>query len=334
MHSSFVRGESPSGPDERGERLAVDPAWLDKLRSAVEGDPDPNHRAAHAVTLALLDRSDRAAEGAYADGWPRFLRAANRLIGENGWGIAVGVLANMIGVVHYAEAADFIDAGRLSKRYGHRKVASVQNNVYELLGTGPTQPVATRWARMLTMTDWVVERLVGAGVDGAEAAEVAEQCYQASFWLVMAGVDPAAPGPAITTAEEAAHVWDHGGLAAWRGQIALIASNPWAPYGAHLQELALAAERPALVHAVDEAIKVYRTRFERRERELVAREIRQLVAVSGLSQREFASMTGTSASRLSTYVNGLVTPSATMMVRIRRVSELVQKRRPGGPAGR
>ena len=59
----------------------------------------------------------------------------------------------------------------------------------------------------------------------------------------------------------------------------------------------------------------------------MAREIRELVAMSGLSQREFASMAGTSASRLSTYVNGLVTPSATMMVRIRRVSELVQKRR-------
>ena len=48
------------------------------------------------------------------------------------------------------------------------------------------------------------------------------------------------------------------------------------------------------------------------------------------TQREFAAMAGTSASRLSTYVNGLVTPSATMMVRIRRVSELVQTRRANG----
>ena len=119
---------------------------------------------------------------------------------------------------------------------------------------------------------------------------------------------PAAPGPILRTPEEVAWTWDNGGLRAWRGQVAIIASNPWAPYGNELKELALAANRPAPVHAIEEAVKVYRSRFERRERELVAREIRQLVAMSGLSQREFAAMAGTSASRLSTYVNGLVTP--------------------------
>lgn len=330
MHNSFVRGESPSGQDESGGRPLVDPALLARLRSAVEGDLEPNHRAAHAVTLALLDRSDRAAEGNYPDGWPRFLRAANRLIGENGWGISVGVLANMIGVVHFAEPADFIDAARLSKRYGHRKIVSMQNTVDELLGTGPEQPVATRWVLTLAMTGWVVEKLLESGMEKSAAVEVADRCYQGCFWLVMAGVDPSRPGPLLTSPEEAARAWDHGGLSAWRGQIAIIASNPWAPYGNELRELALAADRTETVHAIDEAIKVYRSRFERRERELVAREIRELVAMSGLSQREFAALAGTSASRLSTYVNGLVTPSATMMVRVRRVSELVQRRRADG----
>ncbi len=142
----------------------------------------------------------------------------------------------------------------------------------------------------------------------------------------MSDVDPSRPGPFLATPEEVARTWDAGGVPAWRGQVAIIASNPWAPYAGQLKELALAADRPAPVHAIDEAVKVYRARFERRERELVAREIRRLVAISGLSQREFAAMSGTSASRLSTYVNGLVTPSATMMVRIRRVSEFVQRR--------
>ena len=39
--------------------------------------------------------------------------------------------------------------------------------------------------------------------------------------------------------------------------------------------------------------------------------------MSGLTQRDFARRMGTSASRVSTYVNGLVTPSASMMIRIR-----------------
>ena len=248
MHSSFVRGESPPGPDDPDDRPGFDPAWIGKLRSAVEGDADPNHRAAHAVTLALLDRSDRATEGNYAQGWPRFLRAADRLVGEDGWGIAVGVLANMIGVVHFAEPADFVDAARLSKRYGHRKIASVQNTVYELLGTGPEQPVATRWVMTLAMTDWVIAKLLESGMEKPAAVDVAERCYQCCFWLVLAGVDPSRPGPILTTAEEAARVWDHGGISAWRGQIAIIASNPWAPYGNELRELAVApiGRRPSM----------------------------------------------------------------------------------------
>ena len=183
---------------------------------------------------------------------------------------------------------------------------------------------------VLSLTDWIVDQLTTSGMEKPEAKEVAERCYQAGFWLVLTDVDPGKPGPILRTTDEVIWTWDHGGLRAWRGQVAIIASNPWAPYGNELKELALAANRTAPVHAIDEAIKVYRTRFERRERELVAREIRQLVAMSGLSQRDFAALAGTSASRLSTYVNGLVTPSATMMVRIRRVSDLVQKRRASG----
>ncbi len=51
----------------------------------------------------------------------------------------------------------------------------------------------------------------------------------------------------------------------------------------------------------------------------VAAEIRQAVARSGLSRAEFASRIETSASRLSTYTTGKVTPAATLMVRIRRL---------------
>lgn len=46
-----------------------------------------------------------------------------------------------------------------------------------------------------------------------------------------------------------------------------------------------------------------------------------------LSRAQFASQIGTSASRLSTYVNGKVTPSAALLVRMRRVAE---RRNPKG----
>lgn len=328
MHSSFVRGEFSSGPEDPGDSVRAQ--RLATLRSAIEQDADPKGRVAHAATLELLDRSDQAGSGNFVEGWDPFAEKAAELVGEDGWAITVGAMASMLALVHFAEPADYITASRLTKRYGHRRIAAVQTTVDDLLGLGPALPLATRMIMVLSLTDQIAEVLEDTGMEKRDATEIAERCYQTGFWLVLTDVDPSKPGPLLTTPEEVIRVWDHGGLRAWRGQVAIVASNPWAPYGNELKELALAADRPAPVHAIDEAVKVYRSRFERRERELVAREIRQLVAMSGLSQREFAAMAGTSASRLSTYVNGLVTPSATMMVRIRRVSELVQRRRANG----
>jgi len=328
MHSPFVRDEGPSGPPGRGQNPAPIEVRLDKLRGAVESDEDPNHRVAHSATLELLDRVDRIGTGSFTEGWELFADAALALVGEDRWAIQVGVMANLIGIVDLSDADDFVTGGRLVKRYGHRKIALVQTTVDRLLGTGPEMPVATRAVLILAETDKIAEVVRSVGWNEDKATEVADRCYQMGFWLVLTDVDPTRPGPFLTTPEDVVRVWDFGGIRAWRSQVAIIASNPWAPYGNELKELALAADRSFPIHAIDEAVKVYRTRFERRERELVAREIRRLVAVSGLSQREFAAMAGTSASRLSTYVNGLVTPSATMMVRIRRVTEFVQNRRP------
>ena len=329
MPSSFVRGEGPSGPEGRGQTPAPLEVRLDKLRGAVESDGDPNHRVAHSATLELLERVDRVGTGSFTEGWELFADAALALVGDDRWAIQVGVMANMIGIVDLADADDFVTAGRLVKRYGHRKIALVQTHDRRLLGTGPDMPVATHAVMLLAQSEHVAEVVRAAGWNEDKATEVADRCYQMGFWLVLTDVDPSRPGPYLTTPEDVARTWDHGGIRAWRGQIAIIASNPWAPYGTELKDLAIAADRLFPVYAIEEAVKVYRSRFERRERELVAREIRRLVAVSGLSQREFAAMAGTSASRLSTYVNGLVTPSATMMVRIRRVSEFVQNRRRG-----
>jgi transcriptional regulator with XRE-family HTH domain len=52
----------------------------------------------------------------------------------------------------------------------------------------------------------------------------------------------------------------------------------------------------------------------------VAAEITRLLADSGMTRAEFASAIGTSTSRLSTYLSGKVTPSAALLVRMRRVA--------------
>ena len=51
----------------------------------------------------------------------------------------------------------------------------------------------------------------------------------------------------------------------------------------------------------------------------MASEVQALVARSGMSKQNFAEQIGTSRSLLSTYTSGKVVPSATLMLRMRRV---------------
>ena len=72
---------------------------------------------------------------------------------------------------------------------------------------------------------------------------------------------------------------------------------------------------------MDAVILSSRDEAVRREREVVAAEVRRLRDASGLSGQEFAARIGTSPSRLSTYASGKVVPSAALMVRMRQVPQ-------------
>ena len=54
------------------------------------------------------------------------------------------------------------------------------------------------------------------------------------------------------------------------------------------------------------------------EKAEVADRVRKAITHSGLTSAQFANEVGTSASRLSTYATGSVTPSASMLIRIER----------------
>ena len=58
----------------------------------------------------------------------------------------------------------------------------------------------------------------------------------------------------------------------------------------------------------------------------MAARVRAAVDRSGLTNSRFADLVGTSASRLSTYLSGKVTPSAAMLVRIERAGDLVSSK--------
>jgi DNA-binding transcriptional regulator YiaG len=113
---------------------------------------------------------------------------------------------------------------------------------------------------------------------------------------------------------------ERGDLADWHRIVAAIQADPWGRTARQVEEV-LSHSRPyGVTEAMRTVLSRARQRAEANERAAVAAEIREAVERSGLSQAEFASRIGTSASRLSTYASGKVTPSATLLLRIRRVA--------------
>jgi hypothetical protein len=119
---------------------------------------------------------------------------------------------------------------------------------------------------------------------------------------------------------------ERGDLADWHRIAVEIGANPWGRTARQREEV-LSYSRPyGVAEAMELALSRARERVEASERACVAAEISEAIARSGLGRAEFAAQIGTSASRLSTYAAGKVVPSATLMIRIRRVAD-----RAGGP---
>jgi DNA-binding transcriptional regulator YiaG len=112
---------------------------------------------------------------------------------------------------------------------------------------------------------------------------------------------------------------ERGTITDWATLTRRIRPDPWGPVARQV-EAYLGYERPwGVAPLLERAIRHARDEAEAAERRAVAAEVRDLVERAGLSPTEFASRIGTSRSRLSTYRNGRVTPSAALLVRMRRL---------------
>lgn len=116
---------------------------------------------------------------------------------------------------------------------------------------------------------------------------------------------------------------ERGDLADWHRIVAQIDAHPWGRTARQVEEV-LSYSRPyGIADAMELVLSRARGRAEASERAAVAAEIEDAVRHSGLGRAEFAAQIGTSASRLSTYISGKVVPSATLMIRIRRLVDQV-----------
>ncbi len=111
---------------------------------------------------------------------------------------------------------------------------------------------------------------------------------------------------------------DRGLVPDWQPVFAEIRRSPWGRVARRLEHYLGYREPDGVGTLFRLAIDRARADADRRDRGEVAGRVRAAVERSGLTNAEFAAVVGTSASRLSTYVSGKVTPSAALLLRIER----------------
>ncbi|MBM7520321.1 helix-turn-helix domain-containing protein [Nocardioides nitrophenolicus] len=237
--------------------------------------------------------------------------------------LARAVVANALAVIHFGELSDLELLDRLVREFGGRQVAELQDEGLRVVD-GPDRPLTTALAQALGHHAWGLEPAPAGGVDLTARPDLVTACAEAGIWLMCVGAADPEP-PVLTTVEDVLAVFRDGGVPAWRALVAASRAEPWSGVSEEhlklLDPVAHAAEVSCL-RAVSEMI---RRIVEDEERAAIAAHIRNAIAETGLTQREFASLVGTSSSRLSTYVTGTVTPSAAMLLRINRAARRVRR---------
>ena len=237
------------------------------------------------------------------------------------------ILTNLATLVDGATAADHRELAELVTTYGTARVARVQAGLDVVLGTGPGLPVTAAAVVVLAGRDTTEALLLADGVAPHEAAGLATASQEQAWHLVLAGVDGSQTLPDLTglPAIGADPAFD---LAGWRELLAPLAHTAWSDYADDLSARVADLADDWLSDLVAGCLGILRDQQADNERRMIAQRIRELVEGAGVTQGEFAEMVGTSRSRFSTYVNGRVTPSATMMLRITRTARALRAGQP------
>lgn len=114
---------------------------------------------------------------------------------------------------------------------------------------------------------------------------------------------------------------DGGEIATWKRIAAALKRDPYGRTARQVEEVLEGVRPYGISKALWEVLDRARTHLEANERAEVARHIRLLMDRSGLAQREFASRLGVAAEDLASYLDGSVSPSAALMIRMRRLSD-------------
>jgi hypothetical protein len=140
--------------------------------------------------------------------------------------------------------------------------------------------------------------------------------------LQFRNVDASPSDPVVTWPYEAlTTAIDRGLVPDWQPIFAEIKERPWGPVARSVERYLEYAPADGITVLFRLAIDRARERMECAEKNQVAARVRAAIAISGVSAAQFASLCGTSASRMSTYASGSVTPSAAMLLRMEQLAK-------------
>lgn len=122
-------------------------------------------------------------------------------------------------------------------------------------------------------------------------------------------------------------------LAVWQRIVAAIKRDPFGRTARQVEEVLETARPYGVSKALAEVLTRTREHLEANEREEVARHIRALLEHSGLGRQEFASRIGVPPDEFAAFLSGQTSPSAALMVRMKRLSERFARMRSARPNG-
>jgi hypothetical protein len=116
-------------------------------------------------------------------------------------------------------------------------------------------------------------------------------------------------------------------LTVWQRIVGAIKRDPYGRTARQVEEV-LETTRPYGVSlALAEVLTRTRANLEANECAEVARHVHLLLQRSGLGEQEFASRIGVPAAEFAAYLSGATSPAASLMIRMRRLSDRFAKMR-------
>jgi hypothetical protein len=116
-------------------------------------------------------------------------------------------------------------------------------------------------------------------------------------------------------------------LTVWQRIVVAIKRDPFGRTARQVEEVLETARPYGVSKALAEVLVRTREHLEANERAEVGRHVQALLERSGLGQDEFASRIGVPSKDFAAYVSGHTSPPASLMIRMRRLSDRFAKMR-------